>query len=485
MSSPRPPQFYPESEGLQTAFAHGPEVARDTTPPIVVNDNPAPIAIPEEYVPPPVIHASAAAPASSFFRKRIFWLLVILGTIVAICLGVGLGVGLSKNASNSQATSATSTSSAGPTPTSAGSSNGTPLTQHGVLNNTSLAACISFDGDKHVFFQDVNGSIRHAISSGPSTWSSTVDFLPISPQPQNNTPLDVYLINTPTQSKPIMSIFYLSADNVIQAMTFSPGSSPIPGVFNTTEFAIPPTGKTLSVSRVITNNSNFDNNALLFYETSSGNITGHYGSFVPDNAGSSLSGTWTWSTLISTLTNQDITKRNGWLGPPIAVDTFSNVGEPSNGAPVTVVTSFNPSALYNSSTTFDSSSAYQNFTGPVSSPGNYLALFASDIHTFTAADALAANASDWIQFFVNDASRPTEAALSSIFFFVANQGLKTFSTSIQSPDTVFPYSRLAFANSTNASASYIYHQLNDSIIIEDAYSLSSGWGSTAIEIPTS
>ena len=304
----------------------------------------------------------------SVFKTRIFWLLIILATILAICLGVGLGIGLTKNANDGQATGGTPTTPSAPLQSSTGSNNGTSggptTTQHGVLNGTSLAACVSFNGDKHVFFQDLNGSIRHAISSDPNAWSSTIDFLPISPQPQNNTPLDVYLINTPSQSKPSMSIFYLSEGNSLQAMTYTPGSPPILGNSNTTEFGIPPAGRTLSVSRVITNNTGFDNNALLFYETSSGNITGHYGSFVPDEGGSSVSGTWTWSTLISTLTNPDITKRNGWLGPPIAVDTFSNVGPPSNGAPVTVITSFNPSALYNSSTTFDSSSAYQNFTGP-------------------------------------------------------------------------------------------------------------------------
>ena len=121
----------------------------------------------------------------------------------------------------------------------------------------------------------------------------------------------------------------------------------------------------------------------------------------------------------------------------------------------------------------------------VSSPGDYFALCATDLCRFTAADAKAANESDWVQFFVYDADRPTEAALSSIFFFVVDQGLKTFSSSIQSPDTIFPYSRLAFANSTKSSASYIYHQLNESIIIEDAYTLNAGWNSTAINIPTS
>ena len=495
----------------QTAFGRGLELAHDDTPPIVLNDSLAPIAILEKPVLPPAVQPSVIARSPSIFKKRMFWLLIILTIVLAICLGVGLGVGLTKNANDGQATGGTPTSPPGPTQSSIDSNNGTSggltPTQHGVLNDTSLAACVSFDENKHVFFQDLNGSIRHAISSSPNSWPSAVEFLPISPQPRNNTPLDVYLINTPNQSKPSMSVFYLSEGNSLQAMIYTPGSPPVLGNLNMSEFGIPPAGRILSVSRVITNNTGFDNNALLFYENSSSNITGHYGSFVPDNGGISLPGTWTWSTLFPALTNPIITTSNGWLGPPIAVGTWSHVGQPSNGAPITSVASFNPAALYNGSMAFDTTFAFQNFTGPgkhtiacksailcyrlanlskssVSSPGDYSAPFVTGGDTYTTADAKAANESDWVSFFVTDASRPIEAALSSITFFVANQGLATFSSSIKSPGTIFPYSRLAFANSTNSSTSYIYHQLNESIIIEDAYTLNTGWTSTAIHIPT-
>lgn len=52
------------------------------------------------------------------------------------------------------------------------------------------------------------------------------------------------------------------------------------------------------------------------------------------------------------------------------------------------------------------------------------------------------------------------------------------------PPTPYPFTRLAWLNDTNSSATYIYHQLDSETLIEDAYFLTTGWHSTNITIGT-
>lgn len=54
------------------------------------------------------------------------------------------------------------------------------------------------------------------------------------------------------------------------------------------------------------------------------------------------------------------------------------------------------------------------------------------------------------------------------------------------PETEFPYTRLAVTVPFNASAYYLYHQLNQTTIAEDRWSPDSGvWVSNLITVPTS
>ena len=72
--------------------------------------------------------------------------------------------------------------------------------------------------------------------------------------------------------------------------------------------------------------------------------------------------------------------------------------------------------------------------------------------------------------------------------FVQNQSLYfNFYGAYQStnPGTPYPFTRLAWTNSTSASAVYFYHQLSDSILTEDAFYIATGWHTTNISIGTS
>ena len=100
--------------------------------------------------------------------------------IVAVAIGVGVGVGVGTRHGNAesvtstssstiaQSTATTSTTVAGALPT---------LLKHGVVNDSSLAAVITSDGVRHVFFQDTNGTIRQATRavSSSSIWGSPLN----------------------------------------------------------------------------------------------------------------------------------------------------------------------------------------------------------------------------------------------------------------------------------------------------------------------
>ena len=62
---------------------------------------------------------------------------------------------------------------------------------HGILDDSSFAAVTAPGGDRYVFFQDINGSLRQALYS-PTTLSWTADIaliIPGSADARNNTPL--------------------------------------------------------------------------------------------------------------------------------------------------------------------------------------------------------------------------------------------------------------------------------------------------------
>lgn len=56
--------------------------------------------------------------------------------------------------------------------------------------------------------------------------------------------------------------------------------------------------------------------------------------------------------------------------------------------------------------------------------------------------------------------------------------------SATNPGTPYPFSRLAWTNSSSAGAVYIYHQLSDDTLVEDAFFVTAGWHTTNISIGT-
>ena len=68
--------------------------------------------------------------------------------------------------------------------------------------------------------------------------------------------------------------------------------------------------------------------------------------------------------------------------------------------------------------------------------------------------------------------------------FVQNQSLNFnfYGATAGNPSTPYPFTRLAWLNSTTAGATYIYHQLSDSVLAEDAFYVTAGWHTTNITV---
>lgn len=78
-----------------------------------------------------------------------------------------------------------------------------PTLKHGIMNGSSFAAVTMFDGSRRVFFQDIDGSLREAITNNPGDgWTSTLKSIEVSnygpeflelPKARTLTPLTCFL----------------------------------------------------------------------------------------------------------------------------------------------------------------------------------------------------------------------------------------------------------------------------------------------------
>ena len=114
-------------------------------------------------------------------RSKLFirpTILVILVVIIAISLGLGFGLGNRRASSNSTTTGIRNSTVTNP-----------PLRRN-IVNDSSLAAIITSEGTKYVFYQDTNGTIRQTMrtSSQEATWTSTIDS-EVASDARNFTPI--------------------------------------------------------------------------------------------------------------------------------------------------------------------------------------------------------------------------------------------------------------------------------------------------------
>ena len=118
---------------------------------------------------------------SHLSRKAVLVVLVVVAAVIAIAIGVGVGIGVNRNPAKPVAPSVAGTNLTATTTTTVASSVPTPL-KHGIVNDSSLAAVIDSSDARHLFFQDINGTIRQATRSpsSPAVWGSPLDVVVVS-----------------------------------------------------------------------------------------------------------------------------------------------------------------------------------------------------------------------------------------------------------------------------------------------------------------
>ena len=187
----------------------------------MLNTDP-PIPLPDNTNSKEVIENKISATKRS--RSIQFWIIVCV-LVIALAVGTGVGVKVSKDPSSPSTTSPIPTPSDSasliPTPTHSGAPS--LNLNHGALKDTSLAAVSESNGNKHIFFQDINSSLRHTIYYETSSdWSQAVEFIQLERQPRNHTPISVIQSYFPTASSmtSLFDIYYVDINDTLAAFQY-------------------------------------------------------------------------------------------------------------------------------------------------------------------------------------------------------------------------------------------------------------------------
>ena len=104
------------------------------------------------------------------------------------------------------------------------SSSTAPTFTRGALNDTSLAAVLTSDGNRHLFLQDINGTLRHAVfSSVENLWLSNVDYLlpddTFSP-PRLGTPITTIYPSAINNDFETILVYYVNVENTLSLIYY-------------------------------------------------------------------------------------------------------------------------------------------------------------------------------------------------------------------------------------------------------------------------
>lgn len=317
---------YPEARTCDT-----PAMSSNQAPRGLVPDLPSPHASDEKVL--------GASHRSIFTTSRVVFCCLALVVILAIALGVGFGLGLKHNeagtGTNSQTINATSSASST------------------IYNETSLAAVTTLDNNRHVFFQDSNGSLRHTVFSVSNrSWSEHIDYVNLPKPPAWETPITALQLNQQNSNMTTnetnvyqdIQIFYLSADNYIATAFYplyegllSSYADTFTGTAIDGSYLVTEGSRVLSVSSMTPTRNDTAAEALLVYEAPGREITALYGYFI----GSAWQFQNVSEAIYTALAEQDA---DCVIWAPVAVSTPK-----TNGIQQVVVTFGNSAALHNTS----------------------------------------------------------------------------------------------------------------------------------------
>ena len=284
-------------------------------------------------------------PEDTYLKKRIqdppgcspkrCWL-VILGILGALAiLAYGIAFGLSRKSRSSVPV-------------------GPEMLTNGAIKESSIATVLATDGSRHLFFQDINGSLRHAIySQAINSWLASVDFIITDSRPRNHTPIAAL----PTENAfgaDGFYLFFVNTDDIAVSQEWSMmylnqiTFDPLKGTF----WNVAPATRSISVTRLLSNVSEFrdipppdpgivmTDEALLFFEAPNGNLTVFYGiiSFWYDKHITTTSG-WSWRNVTDEFHAASIgsglgLKGSDWIAAPFATARSTSrlvIGLFSNG----------------------------------------------------------------------------------------------------------------------------------------------------------
>ena len=253
--------------------------------------------------------------------------------LVVIALGTGLGIRFAgQHAASSTASPPSLGNGTEPNPPTI------PLI-NGVSNDSSLASVITADNDRHLFFQDINGTLRHAVfSTSQNSWLSSVDFVVTPTKARNKTPIAALDVSTSVDILAI-DVYFVDENNTLDVVRYYSGYAPVVhgslGLLNGSFIASPET-KSLSIIRPGAPNPSTNSRSeidlydgvLLFYENPSHNITVLQNTvFNSSNASTSSStGDWAWNN-VSDIFNPQNYKNSpgGWIGSPFSAVLFGDI----------------------------------------------------------------------------------------------------------------------------------------------------------------
>ena len=352
-----PLYVYQLNRAFQTMVGNAPQVALGTE---------APLVHPDDNSPKETVIGRRGSKGGSRFR-RIWVAIITLIGMVALSLGCGLGIGLRRDPTSTNPTPITV-----PTPTTVVPPPIQPT--NGALNDTSLAAIQLATGDRHLFFQDINGTLRHAVfSKAFNKWLEYVDFIIPDRPPRCHTPLTTLDISTGVTSSDIF-ICYIDVNDtlVITGYSIDSGKNSIAGSsrsFMNDSFRVSTSARSLGGSVFRTNTStgpigpspvlNALPDIVLFYVNPTNNITVLHGFF--NSIEDFPMSTWVWQNISNTLSYPaDVLSKPyngpGWIGPPFSISNHDGEFDgyffnPPSASDSTIVSIFSQISCVNLSVT--------------------------------------------------------------------------------------------------------------------------------------
>ena len=143
------------------------------------------------------------------------------------------------------------------------------------INDTSLGAITTLDGNRHIFYQDFTGSLRHILyDESARAWNNQADLVPTSSLPRDNTPiaaLDAEYDSIKNQ----IHVFFIDVNDRVAVTAYVPGgSASAPVILVIDSLSAASGSRTLSTSCMTLGPPGTTDEALLFYEASTGgNLT--------------------------------------------------------------------------------------------------------------------------------------------------------------------------------------------------------------------